>query len=211
MNAQELKEVLNLHEWWLMGHSEGVRAELTSMDLRGFDFTDAKLKGARLVGSNISRSIFRKADLREAELSNCNLSHCNFGEADLRACELRGADLSATRLTRANLGGANLTGANLSGASLGGVELDGAQLGSANLSGARGILYASVSWVAHGECGRALTAYSVDPFEEAVYSCGCVTGSAKVFAEYIDSGPEGLKASRTLAFDFVKARMAEMM
>ena len=66
-----------------------------------------------------------------------------------------------------------------------------------------------MSWTAHGECGRTLTAlYHADAVN---YRCDCFHGSESELREYIANGEEKYRASRTLALDFVSARMAEMI
>ena len=58
MNQKELNKVLEDHEKWLNGESDGKKANLRWADLRGADLTGANLREADL----------RWADLREADL-----------------------------------------------------------------------------------------------------------------------------------------------
>ena len=95
---KNLKEILEKHQTWIVGASDGKRA-----DLRGADLYEADLYGADLYG----------ADLRGA---------------DLRGADLRGADLRGADLRGANLRGANLYGADLYGADLRGVNLYEAEI-----------------------------------------------------------------------------------
>ena len=59
MTNEELKEVLSLHQMWLLDKEGGVRADLRYADLRYADLSDANLRYANL----------RYADLRGANLS----------------------------------------------------------------------------------------------------------------------------------------------
>ena len=93
MNTKELQNVLNLHQKWLNGDSDGVGANLYRANLYGVD----------LPGADLTRVNLTEADLTEADLPGTNLSRANLSRANLP-----GADL-----TEANLSMANLTGANL--------------------------------------------------------------------------------------------------
>ena len=140
-------------------------------------------------------------------------SECNLDRARLDGASLDGASLDRASLVRASLDGARLVGASLDGASLVGARLvraslDGARLDGASLVEALGVVYASCSWADHGECGRQLMAAQIDGKD--VYYCGCFRGSLDELREYINLGEEKYRASRTIAADFVSARMAEM-
>jgi uncharacterized protein YjbI with pentapeptide repeats len=136
------------------------------------------------------------------------------GEAGGEHADLSGANLSGANLIRADLSGANLSGADLSGADLSGADLSGANLSGADLSGANlsraylsGAVYAfaSVSFLAHGECGRTLTALRHKEGDAPVLQCGCFYGDQTKLRQYIADGPEKYRATRTLALDTVLA------
>ena|SRR3990167_8306144 len=93
MEPEKLKEILRLHEFWLDGYSDGVRANLSKANLSG-----ANLSGANLSGAN---------------LTNTNLSGANLSGANLTNTNLEGATLSGANLSKATLSGATLSGANL--------------------------------------------------------------------------------------------------
>ena len=99
MDAEKIKEIIELHGKWLRTEEDGKRADLSGADL----------SGANLSGANLPW-----ADLSGADLSGANLSRAN----------LSGADLSRANLSRANLSGANLFWADLSRADLSGANLD---------------------------------------------------------------------------------------
>jgi uncharacterized protein YjbI with pentapeptide repeats len=86
---EELKEIISLHGLWLLGKSEGKRADLRDADLRDADLRDAVLRDAVLRGADLSGAVLRGAVLRGADLSGAVLRG-----AVLRGAVLRDADLS---------------------------------------------------------------------------------------------------------------------
>jgi len=168
---------------------EAVKAAMVAKaNLSGADLSGANLYGANLYGAN----------LYGADLYGANLYGANLYGADLY-----GANLSGANLYGANLYGANLYGADLSDANLSGANLYGADLSGANLSGAVDN-WAQAGFMAHGECGRMLTAIK-RPDSDIELFCGCFTGSVEKLREYIATSHEKYKASRTLALDTVLA------
>ena len=99
--------------------------------------------------------------------------------------------------------------ADLRSADLSEANLRWANLREADLREAKSIKSCSVCWSDHGERGRALLAVEIN--EEVRYFCGCFSGTQKELESYIQNGEERLKRSRTLAFEFCRDRMAEMM
>ena len=133
--------------------------------------------------------------------------------ADLSGADLRGADLSWTNLRGSNLRGADLRGADLRGADLSWItlcdaDLRGADLSDANLMGARGITCAASHWSDHGEAGRQLLGVVING--EIRLFCGCFNGDKEELVRFIATGKEHHKKSRTLAMEFVCARLEEM-
>ena len=118
IDEAELNKILSNHKLWLMDESNGIRADLSGVDLEYADLDGADLGDANLSG----------ADLRGAALRSANLWY-----ADLRGADLRDASLRCADLGYADLGGADLEYADLSGADLEYANLDGANLGHANL------------------------------------------------------------------------------
>lgn len=106
------------------------------------------------------------------------------------------------KLSGANLSRANLSGAYLSGAYLSGADLSGANLSRATLSGAA-YAWAQVAFMGHGECGRMLTAVIYAEGQDAVYQCGCFSGSLTDLKAYIKDGDKQYRKSRTLAINTV--------
>ena len=97
------------------------RRAARDQNLRGVDFSKARLVALDLRGKDL-----RGANLRGADLT----------EADLRGADLQDADLTTAFLTGAQLDGANLTGAVLAGSYLLCVNFGDAVLDGADLSGA---------------------------------------------------------------------------
>ena len=95
---KNLKEIIEKHQKWIVGASDGKRA-----DLRG-------------------------ADLYEADLYRVNLYEANLCGANLRGADLCGANLCGANLCGADLRGADLCGADLCGADLRGADLRGAEI-----------------------------------------------------------------------------------
>lgn len=140
----DIKEILKLHEKWILNSSEGKRADLRGAYLSGANLKRTKLRGANLRGSDLSGANLSEAYLSEADLSGADLYGANLSEADLCGADLSGANLSEAYLYGANLSEADLSGvdlseADLSEADLSGADLSGADLRSANLSRASGL------------------------------------------------------------------------
>ena len=70
---EKLKEILNLHKKWLNGEKDGIRANLSNVDLSNTDLREADLSFADL----------REANLSNADLFNANLNGTNLDHADL--------------------------------------------------------------------------------------------------------------------------------
>ena len=191
--------------------------------LSGANLRNANLRGADLHGANVRGVRLRGADLLGANLSDANLSAANLSLARLKCADVRWADLSDanlsdadlswTQLKSSNLRGADLRGADLRGADLSwstfsDADLRGVNLSDANLMGARGIKCAACHWPDHGECGRQLLGVIING--EICLFCGCFTGDKEELVRFIANGKEQHKKSRTLAMEFVCARLEEM-
>ena len=126
IDEAELNKILSNHKLWLMDESNGIRADLSGVDLEYADLDGADLGDANLSG----------ADLRGADLKSANLWY-----ADLRGADLRDASLGCADLGYADLGGADLSGADLRDADLRGADLRGANLWSTDLSCVKNIFF----------------------------------------------------------------------
>ena len=97
MDAQELKNVLDLHRKWLMNEDGGKCADLNSANLsnanlRNADLNYANLSYADLNSANLSYADLSYANLRNADLNSANLNYANLSYADLSYANLRNAD-----------------------------------------------------------------------------------------------------------------------
>ena len=141
IDEAELNKILSNHKLWLMDESNGIRADLSGVDLEyanldGADLGDANLSGADLGGANLGGTNLWYADLRGADLRYASLGCADLGYADLGGANLRCADLKG-----ADLRGADLRDANLYGADLRGADLGGANLWSTDLSCVKNIFF----------------------------------------------------------------------
>ena len=146
IDEAELNKILSNHKLWLMDESNGIRADLSGVDLEyanldGADLRDANLSGADLRGADLGGANLWYADLRGADLRDANLRCADLGYADLGGANLSGADLDGTDLKSTDLRGANLGHANLWGADFGGADLGGANLWNADLSCVKNIFF----------------------------------------------------------------------
>lgn len=117
-SAEEIKEILHLHQKWLDGEEDGVKADLSFADLRGVDLSSANLPLAKFRGSDLS-----SADLHLTNLSSADMRETNLDSADMRSTNLSGADLRSAKFKFANLHLANLSWADLRWADLSLVNL----------------------------------------------------------------------------------------
>jgi uncharacterized protein YjbI with pentapeptide repeats/DNA-binding CsgD family transcriptional regulator len=99
------------------------RADFTSADMRLAKLQSANLNGAKLSDANLYNADMTGAYLIDARLKGTNLKNANLAEADLTLADLRSADLTNANLTDADLRGANLFGANVTGADFTGARL----------------------------------------------------------------------------------------
>ena len=152
LSADEIEQMLASHRLYLRTeYHEGHRANFSSADLtgrdfsglnlrgikmdravlRGADFTGAHLESANLIGAILEQARFDRADLSRARLSGANLV-----SASLENARLAKADMEFSLMGDALLQGACLCEADMSGAQLDGAVLCRADLRTANLRGA---------------------------------------------------------------------------
>lgn len=134
---------------WRRRHSRGPRrimpnlsgADLSGVNLRGFDLSHTNFWGARLRRADLTRANLYAAQMREADLTGARLDRAQIkfavlSRVNLTRASLRQADLTGASLRRATLSKADLTGANLRHVSLAEAEVDGATLSGCQLYGA---------------------------------------------------------------------------
>ena len=146
IDEAELNKILSNHKLWLMDESNGIRADLSGVDLEyadldGADLRDANLSGADLRGADLRSANLWYADLRGSDLRDASLGCADLGYADLGGANLSGADLDGADLRDADLRGANLGHANLYDADFSGADLGGANLWSTDISCVKNIFF----------------------------------------------------------------------
>ena len=133
INETELNEIISNHKLWLMDESNGIRADLSGVDLEYANFYGDDLRYADLSGADLYGAYIEGANLRHANLSGANLYGANLSGANLGCADLSGANLGCADLSDADLSCANLRDANLGCADLGYADLSDADLSCANL------------------------------------------------------------------------------
>src|SRR5947207_7848883 len=122
LSRDESERLLAEHQLYLeTEYHQGHRANFSSADLTGRDFSGLNLRGIKM-----DRAVLRRADFTGAHLQRANL----VGAIAERACFDR-ADLS-----RARLSGANLVSASLEDACLAKADMEFALMAKAVLQGA---------------------------------------------------------------------------
>ena len=129
-----------------MDESNGIRADLSGVDLEyadldGADLRNANLSGADFGGANLWGADLWYADLRGADLRYASLGCADLGYADLGGANLGCADLRGADLRYADLRGADFRDTNLEGADFSGADLRGANLWSTDLSCVKNIFF----------------------------------------------------------------------
>src|SRR6516162_1001815 len=122
LSAEEIARMLASHRLYrATEYHEGHRADLSSVDLTGRDFSGLDLRGIKM----------DRAVLRGADFSGANLQATNLIGAIAQQARFDRADLS-----RARLSGANLVSASLQNACLAKAEMEFALMANAVLQGA---------------------------------------------------------------------------
>ncbi|QDF14408.1 pentapeptide repeat family protein [Staphylococcus phage PMBT8] len=144
ITQKELDKKLKLHELWLDDNTQGVRLDLSGLDLKRVDLEGANLQYAILNDANLYFSDLKFANLTDVSLIGANLTNTHLNYAILSGVNLAYADLTDANLTDANLNYANLTDANLAYADLTYANLKYANLSGANTTHIRGLKVFSV-------------------------------------------------------------------
>lgn len=170
VTKQEFDKRMELHRLWLERKDGGEMAsfsgmhfddgfDMSGMDLRQVDFTDADLhcanlsgsdltgadffgacmSDANLMGAKINNANFKKACMSFATLTGAVISHSWFDGADLGLASFDGAVISYThmegvRMVRATITDASLYVVMMSGADLDGVSFEGSKLGHVRMA-----------------------------------------------------------------------------
>lgn len=115
--SSELNDKLYLHERWLRGFTDGRRADLSKMDLSGYDFNNMFLTKANFLRSNLSGSNFYNAELSYCDMRYVVATETNFKNVAMYGAQLMGADLRNSSFSGAFLKCSNLFNAKLAGVS----------------------------------------------------------------------------------------------
>lgn len=131
----DLEKILKKHKMWLNGGERAnlINANLSGVNLRGIDLSEADLNGVNLSNADLSYTNLRGANLSGADLNNANLRNADLRGADLWNVNLRNADLKYANLRGINLRNSNLKYANLSDTNLMDADLGDADLRNADL------------------------------------------------------------------------------
>src|SRR3984893_9448592 len=152
LSPDETERMLAEHRLYLeTEYHQGHRANFSSTDLTGRDFSGLNLRGikmdrallsgadftgAHLQSANLIGAILQEARLNHADLSRARLSGANLVSASLENACLAKADMEFALMANVVLRGACLREADMSGAQLDAAELTRADLRKANLRGA---------------------------------------------------------------------------
>ncbi len=104
----QLNGIIEKHAIFLKGVRGGARAvlkfkDLSDLDFKGCDLSQADLTGSLLVGANLSRGIFRSVIFFACDLRNANLEGADCSRADFRGAYVAGANLINANLKSADL------------------------------------------------------------------------------------------------------------
>jgi uncharacterized protein YjbI with pentapeptide repeats/MinD-like ATPase involved in chromosome partitioning or flagellar assembly len=99
------------------------------INLRGANFSDAKLDRISFRSATLPAASFRRASLSACDLSGADLSGADLAEANLSHCRLLRTNLTEAQLERADLRGADLTGAIVQASQVESAITDGTTLG----------------------------------------------------------------------------------
>ncbi|MBD2356564.1 pentapeptide repeat-containing protein [Tolypothrix sp. FACHB-123] len=113
------------------------RVTMNRSDLSRSTLNRANLSDARLIGANLSSTQLVGADLRGAVLENASLTGADLGDAKLNEADLYAARLGRVTAIGTQLAYANLTKTDWQGSDLSGADLERANLSNANLSATR--------------------------------------------------------------------------
>src|ERR1700674_3683747 len=159
LSPDEIERLLAEHRLYLeTEYHEGHRANFSSADLTGRDFSGLNLRGIKMDRALLSGADFTGAHLQSVNLIGAILQEACFDHADLSRARLSGANLVSASLENACLAkadmefalmgnvvmrGACLRDADLSGAQLDAAVLTGADFRMANLRGQGFVLHGS--------------------------------------------------------------------
>src|SRR6516165_2861987 len=130
LQSDEVERILAGHRLYLeTEYHRGHRANFSSTDLTGQDFSGLNLRGVKM-----DRAVLRGANFAGAHLQSANLIGAILQEARFDRADLSRARLSGANLVSANLEDACLAKAEMEFALMANAVLQGACLGEADIS-----------------------------------------------------------------------------
>ncbi len=108
-------------------------ANLSGSDLKGADFSGAYMPGANLNEAKINSTNFKKAYMKGATLTGAEINHSSFEGAELYEAYFRNAAISHTHMDGTKMVRAVITDASLNVVLMGGADLSGASFGGSKL------------------------------------------------------------------------------
>ena len=78
MTQNELDKTIQLHQKWLDGDPEGVRANISGADMNGADMRWANMREANMCRADMRWADMREADMSEADMSGANIDYVSF-------------------------------------------------------------------------------------------------------------------------------------
>ena len=133
LSSEEIAQTLASHRLYReTEYHEGHRANFSSVDLTGRDFSRLDLRGIKMDHAVLSGADFSGANLQGANLIGAIAQQARFDRADLSRAHLSGTNLVSasfenTRFARVEMEFALMANAVLWGARLGEADMNGAQ------------------------------------------------------------------------------------
>lgn len=137
ISDKRLKEVIKLHQKWLIGEKDGVQADLSNTNLSDKTLSEVNLSKALLKGADLSNSFLVGANFTGANLNGATFVHSDLRSAHFDCAELQDTDFSDSRAYNTSYNGAILSRANFTRTKLYGVDFRNAYCLGANFTEAR--------------------------------------------------------------------------
>ena len=108
VSQRQLDDVIKLHQKFLEGDTGGSRCimkfmDLSGLNLKGKNMSNADFTGALLKGADLSEGNFENSSFFAADLSKANLENGRFKRSDFRGAVLSNANLFSADLQKADL------------------------------------------------------------------------------------------------------------
>lgn len=137
ISDKRLKEVIKLHQKWLIGEEDGVQADLSNTNLSDKDLAEVNLTKALLKGADLSNSYLVGANFTGANLNGANLFHSDLRYAHFDCAEVQDTNFSDSSAQNTSYNGAILLRANFTRTKLYGADFRSAYCLGANFTEAR--------------------------------------------------------------------------